>query len=100
MRVGRRNRSEVKVTFMVAVMILAFMVAWTPYSVFALIKQFGDADSIGPGMGVLPSLFAKTSICYNPIIYVAMNSQVFFTTLLSFNILLINLYSISVSASF
>lgn len=79
MRVGKRNsRSEIKITFMVGLMIMAFMIAWTPYSIFALVKQFGDADSIGPGMGVLPSLFAKTSICYNPIIYVGMNSQVSF----------------------
>lgn len=76
MRVGKRNRSEQRVTCMVGVMIAAFMVAWTPYSVFSLIKQFGDPTSIGPAMAVLPSLFAKTSICYNPIIYVGMNSQV------------------------
>lgn len=76
MRVGRKNRSENKVTFMVGVMIIAFMVAWTPYSIFSLIKQFGDPDSISPAMAVLPSLFAKSSICYNPIIYVGMNSQV------------------------
>lgn len=51
------------------------MIAWTPYAAFALIKQFGDSENISPAMSVLPSLFAKTSICYNPIIYVGMNSQ-------------------------
>lgn len=76
MRLGKRSRNERKVTCMVGVMIAAFMVAWTPYSVFSLVKQFGDPASIGPGMAVLPSLIAKTSICYNPIIYVGMNSQV------------------------
>lgn len=76
MRVGKRNRSEKRVTYMVGIMIAAFMIAWTPYSVFSLIKQFGDPTTIGPAMAVLPSLFAKTSICYNPIIYVGMNSQV------------------------
>lgn len=61
---------------MVAVMIIAFILAWTPYAVFALIKQFGPTDYIGPGMAVLPALIAKSSICYNPIIYVGMNTQV------------------------
>lgn len=78
MRVGKKNRSENKVTCMVGIMIMAFMIAWTPYSIFSLIKQFGNPDSISPGMAILPSLFAKTSICYNPIIYVGMNSQVIF----------------------
>ena len=60
---------------MVAVMIVAFMVAWTPYAIFALIEQFGPPELIGPGLAVLPALVAKSSICYNPIIYVGMNTQ-------------------------
>lgn len=60
---------------MVFVMVLAFMIAWTPYAVFALIEQFGPTDIISPALGVLPALIAKSSICYNPIIYVGMNTQ-------------------------
>uniref|UniRef100_A0A182VB48 G-protein coupled receptors family 1 profile domain-containing protein n=1 Tax=Anopheles merus TaxID=30066 RepID=A0A182VB48_ANOME len=74
-RVGRVNRAERRVTSMVAVMIVAFMVAWTPYAIFALIEQFGPPELIGPGLAVLPALVAKSSICYNPIIYVGMNTQ-------------------------
>uniref|UniRef100_A0A182JS56 G-protein coupled receptors family 1 profile domain-containing protein n=1 Tax=Anopheles christyi TaxID=43041 RepID=A0A182JS56_9DIPT len=74
-RVGRINRAEQRVTSMVAVMIVAFMVAWTPYAIFALIEQFGPPELIGPGLAVLPALVAKSSICYNPIIYVGMNTQ-------------------------
>ncbi|XP_053658836.1 vertebrate ancient opsin-like [Anopheles marshallii] len=74
-RVGRVNRAERRVTSMVAVMIVAFMVAWTPYAIFALIEQFGPPELIGPGLAVLPALIAKSSICYNPIIYVGMNTQ-------------------------
>ena len=61
---------------MVAIMITAFMVAWTPYSLFALIEQFGPSDLITPQMAVLPALIAKSSICYNPIIYIGLNTQV------------------------
>uniref|UniRef100_A0AAG5CSL4 G-protein coupled receptors family 1 profile domain-containing protein n=1 Tax=Anopheles atroparvus TaxID=41427 RepID=A0AAG5CSL4_ANOAO len=74
-RVGRVNRAERRVTSMVAVMIVAFMVAWTPYAIFALIEQFGPPELIGPGLAVLPALIAKSSICYNPVIYVGMNTQ-------------------------
>ncbi|XP_058824917.1 vertebrate ancient opsin-like [Topomyia yanbarensis] len=74
-RVGRINRAEKRVTWMVAVMVIAFMTAWTPYAVFALIEQFGPAEVISPALGVLPALIAKSSICYNPIIYVGMNTQ-------------------------
>uniref|UniRef100_A0A182R9Y6 G-protein coupled receptors family 1 profile domain-containing protein n=1 Tax=Anopheles funestus TaxID=62324 RepID=A0A182R9Y6_ANOFN len=74
-RVGRVNRAERRVTSMVALMIVAFMIAWTPYAIFALIEQFGPQELIGPGLAVLPALIAKSSICYNPIIYVGMNTQ-------------------------
>lgn len=60
---------------MVAVMVVAFMTAWTPYAVFALVEQFGPPDLISPALAVLPALIAKSSICYNPIIYVGMNTQ-------------------------
>jgi c-opsin len=73
---GRVNKAENRITFMIAIMIVAFIVAWTPYAVFALIEQFGSPDIISPGMAVLPALIAKSSICYNPIIYVGMNTQV------------------------
>lgn len=39
-------------------------------------EQFGDPEIISPAMAVLPALIAKSSICYNPLIYVGMNSQV------------------------
>lgn len=51
------------------------MFGWSPYATFALIKQYGNKDLISPAMGVIPSIFAKTTICYNPIIYVGLNTQ-------------------------
>ncbi|KAJ2951442.1 hypothetical protein O0L34_g13595 [Tuta absoluta] len=74
-RLGRVNRAEARATAMVFIMIVAFTIAWTPYSIFALIEQFGTAGTISPGVGVIPALVAKTSICYDPLIYVGMNTQ-------------------------
>ncbi|XP_067011411.2 pinopsin [Anabrus simplex] len=75
LQMGRVMRAESRVTFMIGVMIVAFLVAWTPYSVLALLIAFGDADQVSPGLAVVPALVAKSSICYNPLIYVGLNTQ-------------------------
>lgn len=69
---------------MVFLMVSAFLVAWTPYAVMALIEQFvvitdyqeEGKGIVSPAAAVAPSLLAKSSVCYNPIIYVVMNPQV------------------------
>ncbi|XP_053593410.1 blue-sensitive opsin [Microplitis demolitor] len=69
--VGKRER---RVTIMVALMITGFMVAWTPYAMFALAAQYFSFKLTGL-VSVIPSVLAKSSICYNPIIYVGLNPQ-------------------------
>ncbi|XP_066280128.1 pinopsin-like [Branchiostoma lanceolatum] len=63
------------VTTMVVVMIVCFLVCWTPYAVMALIVTFGADHLVTPTASVIPSLVAKSSTAYNPIIYVLMNNQ-------------------------
>ena len=65
-----------QVTIMVVVMISCFLVAWTPYSAFALYVAAGNEDKVSPLMGTAPSLFAKACTVYNPIIYFLLNKQV------------------------
>ncbi|KAJ0176245.1 hypothetical protein K1T71_008419 [Dendrolimus kikuchii] len=74
-RLGRVSRAEARATAMVFIMIISFTVAWTPYSLFALIEQFATQGIVSPGAGVIPALVAKSSICYDPLIYVGMNTQ-------------------------
>ncbi|CAK9833716.1 Visual pigment-like receptor peropsin [Anthophora retusa] len=59
---------------MVALMITAFLLAWSPYAALALTAQYFDAK-LSASVAVLPALLAKSSICYNPIIYAGLNSQ-------------------------
>ncbi|KAI9558094.1 pteropsin4 [Daphnia sinensis] len=86
---------EKKVTVMVAVMIGAFIIAWTPYSILALIETLisdtannysnatlinGDENffyngTVSPALATIPSLFAKTSAVLNPLIYGLLNTQ-------------------------
>ena len=70
--------AEKRSTVMVAVMIGAFLVAWTPYSILALVETFnGKNYAVSPVLATVPSLFAKTSSVLNPIIYGFLNTQVF-----------------------
>ncbi|XP_076287703.1 pinopsin [Lasioglossum baleicum] len=73
-RAGSRGRREAKITKMVALMIMAFLLAWSPYAALALAAQYFDARP-SASVAVLPALLAKSSICYNPIIYAGLNSQ-------------------------
>ncbi|KAK4011805.1 hypothetical protein OUZ56_020917 [Daphnia magna] len=88
---------EKKVTVMVAVMIGAFIMAWTPYSILALIEtlisdtanmtdysnttiinrdgNFFYNGTVSPALATIPSLFAKTSAVLNPLIYGLLNTQ-------------------------
>lgn len=82
---GSVSKAESRVAAMVLVMVAMFLVAWTPYAAFALIVAFGDPTLITPATAVLPALMAKSSICYNPIIYVGLNTQVGLLTTHSFS---------------
>lgn len=72
--IGQATKAECRVAIMVAVMILAFLTAWMPYSVLALMIAFGDVH-ISPVVSIIPALCAKSSICWNPIIYIGLNTQ-------------------------
>ncbi|KAG5881211.1 hypothetical protein JTB14_037058 [Gonioctena quinquepunctata] len=72
---GQTTKAEGRVAYMILLMIVAFLVAWSPYAILSLLVQFGDPSLISPAAGVAPALLAKSSICYNPIIYVGLNSQ-------------------------
>jgi len=73
---GSVSKAESRVAGMVLVMVAMFLVAWTPYAAFALIVAFGEPGLISPATAVLPAVIAKSSICYNPLIYVGLNTQV------------------------
>lgn len=56
--------------FQVAMLICAgFLIAWIPYAVVSVVSAFGEPDSIPIPVSVIPTLLAKSSAMYNPIIY-------------------------------
>ena len=59
-------------------MLVCFIIAWSPYAIVVLMGTFNYRDLIKDNVTVqtLPSLFAKLSNCYNPLIYLGLNKQV------------------------
>lgn len=57
------------------VMIVMFLVAWSPYSIVCLWASFGDPRTIPAPMAIIAPLFAKSSTFYNPCIYVIANRK-------------------------
>ena len=51
------------------VMVIGFFFAWTPYALVSFYAAFGFAEDIPTLLAAFPSLLAKTSNLYNPIIY-------------------------------
>uniref|UniRef100_A0A4W4EJD0 Vertebrate ancient long opsin b n=1 Tax=Electrophorus electricus TaxID=8005 RepID=A0A4W4EJD0_ELEEL len=62
---------------MVIVMIIAYMVGWTPYAAFSITVTACPTIHIDPCLAAAPAFFSKTAAVYNPIIYVFMNKQVY-----------------------
>ena len=49
--------------------VLIWAFAWTPYAVICLIGCFGNRSLITPLVCQLPSFFAKTACCFNPLVF-------------------------------
>ncbi|XP_016417245.1 opsin-3 [Sinocyclocheilus rhinocerous] len=68
-------RYEKKVAVMFLMMISCFLVCWTPYAVVSMLEAFGRKSFVSPTVAIIPSLFAKSSTAYNPVIYAFMSRK-------------------------
>lgn len=48
----------------------AFFLSWTPYSIVTIIVIFGKLEDVPVSVIMIPTLMAKSSIIWNPLIYV------------------------------
>ena len=62
-------QAERKTARMAFIMAICFVFAWTPYAVVSFNTIVTAPRDISPLVATIPSLFAKTSVCFNPIIY-------------------------------
>ena len=61
--------ARAKTARMSFLMVAGFLMGWTPYAIASLYAVTGHAQEISAQHAVIPSMFAKTTIVYNPVIY-------------------------------
>ncbi|MEE6485872.1 hypothetical protein FKM82_014436 [Ascaphus truei] len=74
-RSGSTRKPEKEVTRMVVIMIVAFLICWSPYATFSILATTCPSVELDPRLAAIPAFFAKTASMYNPVIYVFMNKQ-------------------------
>ncbi|XP_066477528.1 opsin-VA-like [Tiliqua scincoides] len=74
-RLGCTRKPERQVTRMVVIMILAFLICWSPYAAFSILVTAWPSIELNPRLAAIPAFFSKTATVYNPIIYVFMNKK-------------------------
>ncbi|KAF7665855.1 hypothetical protein LDENG_00129220 [Lucifuga dentata] len=72
---GAAVKKEIKVAFMVILMVLTFLISWLPYASLAMLVVYNPDVKIHPLVGTVPVYLAKSSTVYNPIIYIFLNKQ-------------------------
>ncbi|CAF1548176.1 unnamed protein product [Rotaria sp. Silwood1] len=72
----RQYLIECRMTYTVIFIISGYLLAWTPYAIMSFIRAFIDGKYFSPILGTIPALFAKTSVVWNPIIYVVRNGNI------------------------
>ncbi|XP_072439152.1 melanopsin-A isoform X3 [Chiloscyllium punctatum] len=65
----QRIKNEWKMAKIALIVILLYVISWSPYSTVALTAFAGYADVLTPYMNSVPAVIAKASAIHNPIIY-------------------------------
>uniref|UniRef100_A0A8C6JAB5 Uncharacterized protein n=1 Tax=Melopsittacus undulatus TaxID=13146 RepID=A0A8C6JAB5_MELUD len=65
----QRMKNEWKMAKMALIVILLYVISWSPYSVVALVAFAGYSHVLTPFTNSIPAVIAKASVIHNPIIY-------------------------------
>ncbi|XP_029296068.1 opsin 4xb [Cottoperca gobio] len=68
-------RSEWKLAKIAFVVIVVYVLSWSPYACVTLISWAGHADILSPYSKAVPAIIAKASAIYNPIIYAIIHNK-------------------------
>ncbi|XP_071371247.1 teleost multiple tissue opsin 2a [Centroberyx affinis] len=79
------RRREFHILFMVITTVVCYLLCWMPYGVVAMMATFGRPGLITPVASVVPSILAKSSTVFNPVIYILMNKQFYRCFLILFH---------------
>lgn len=73
---GRKNlAAERKMLKTCVVLMVSFLICWSPYALVAFTNAFGDPDSIPMFFQCFTPIFAKTQATLDPILYVGTNKR-------------------------
>uniref|UniRef100_A0A3B3SZ50 Opsin 5 n=1 Tax=Paramormyrops kingsleyae TaxID=1676925 RepID=A0A3B3SZ50_9TELE len=70
-----RHTMEMKLTKVAVLICSGFLIAWIPYAVVSVWSAFGEPNSVPITVSVVPTLLAKSSAMYNPIMYQVINCK-------------------------
>ncbi|CAI9597513.1 unnamed protein product [Staurois parvus] len=65
----QKMKNEWKMAKIALIVILLYVISWSPYSTVALVAFAGYANMLTPYMNSVPAVIAKASAIHNPIIY-------------------------------
>ncbi|XP_061304108.1 melanopsin [Pezoporus flaviventris] len=65
----QRMKNEWKMAKIALIVILLYVISWSPYSVVALVAFAGYSHVLTPFTNSIPAVIAKASVIHNPIIY-------------------------------
>ncbi|MED6247816.1 Melanopsin-A [Ataeniobius toweri] len=68
-------RSEWKLAKIAFVVIVVYVLSWSPYACVTLISWAGHANILSPYSKAVPAVIAKASTIYNPIIYAIIHNK-------------------------
>ncbi|KAL3847303.1 hypothetical protein ACJMK2_018220 [Sinanodonta woodiana] len=66
---------EKSVAITMFLMIVSFLLSWTPYAIVCIVTSMINSQSIPTFGKTLPGIFAKCSAIWNPIVYVIRNRE-------------------------
>jgi len=74
---GKKIRQDIAAIKAASIVILAFLISWTPYAIVCTYAQFGANTQaiIGPYSVSIAACFAKVSSIFNPALYTLSNPQ-------------------------
>ncbi|KAJ6643343.1 Opsin, ultraviolet-sensitive [Pseudolycoriella hygida] len=64
-----KQKTDIKLSLIVISVVILWFVAWTPYSIVALLGISGNEDKISPLGSMIPAVFCKASACIDPYVY-------------------------------
>lgn len=65
----QQQSAEIRIAKVAMTNVMLWITAWTPFAIVCMYGTWGDTSKITPFIDSIPIIMAKSSCCYNPIIY-------------------------------